>query len=422
MVTNFEFRTLNSMNHATRLLLGCLGYDEPAAIDARLRTLAGRQWEGLVQAALDYNLAPQLHHRIKLFSSAGSAPPEMRQRLKAAYYLAVTRNMRLYRDLQAILRTCTAAGVPVMLLKGAHLAEIVYGNIALRPMGDIDLLVKPADLLAVHGLLVEQGYVNAEKDRGNALGHLPPYCKKNSPPVEIHYTICSPPFSGRFAVEELWDRAWPAEVQGARALTLCPEDLLLHLCVHAAIDHGFEIGPLPFLDIARTIEKYGSDIDWVSLLHRARQWGLGRCLHLMLCLSNKMLGLPLPEQLRSGAMQDCLDEREVAAAEELVFERGTPVASDVARLFGKESLSAKLRYCLRQIFPSGEAMRTVHPRTRNRLALLGQYFFRSMGLFQRQGKIAWRLLLRDKEMLECLRIENRRNQVKDWIIDQPNRS
>ncbi|MBN2106017.1 MAG: nucleotidyltransferase family protein [Deltaproteobacteria bacterium] len=406
------------MNHVHRLLLDCLAHDTPAAATARLQSFTASDWDGVVRAALGYNLAPQLYHRLKPFFDAGPVPPQMRQRLQEAYYLNAGRNMRLYLQLGTLLRCFHDAGAPVILLKGAHLAEIVYGNVALRPMGDIDLLVRHADLLRAHEVLAGQGYANAEKNTGHALGHLPPYVKKHAPAIEIHYNICGPPFSDRFAVGDLWERARPASVQAEAALTLCPEDLVLHLCVHAAVDHGLEMGPLPFFDLARTLAYYRNHISWGSLLGRAEQWSLKRCLLLMLYLSESMAGLVLPQEVRSAGMPDAPSGHELAAARELVFERATPVASDIARLFGGESISAKLGYCLRQIVPSGRIMRIVHPQSRGRLALLIQYCARFRGMLQKQGAIVWRLLMRDKEIVRFAQIENKRNQLKDWITDK----
>ena len=37
------------------------------------------------------------------------------------------------------------AGVPFLVLKGAALAHLVYGDPRLRPMRDVDLLIRKAD-------------------------------------------------------------------------------------------------------------------------------------------------------------------------------------------------------------------------------------------------------------------------------------
>jgi hypothetical protein len=56
------------------------------------------------------------------------------------------RNMRRCHELSKVLRILQNDGIPVIVLKGAALAEVVYGNIALRSMSDVDLLVKKGSI------------------------------------------------------------------------------------------------------------------------------------------------------------------------------------------------------------------------------------------------------------------------------------
>jgi hypothetical protein len=66
--------------------------------------------------------------------------------------------MVLYRQLKEILIEFNKNNIPVILLKGAHLAQFVYGNIALRLMSDIDLLVKKEDLGCACAIIIKYGY------------------------------------------------------------------------------------------------------------------------------------------------------------------------------------------------------------------------------------------------------------------------
>ena len=75
----------------------------------------------------------------------------------AAYLENAARNLRLYDNLCKVLKILRRDGIPVIVLKGAHLAELVYGNRALRFMGDLDLLVQKDDVMRVDALLIEMG-------------------------------------------------------------------------------------------------------------------------------------------------------------------------------------------------------------------------------------------------------------------------
>ena len=52
----------------------------------------------------------------------------------------------------------TNAGVVYAAMKGAHVREVVYGDPALRPAADIDILVRPDQRLAAGRLLAQAGY------------------------------------------------------------------------------------------------------------------------------------------------------------------------------------------------------------------------------------------------------------------------
>jgi len=77
---------------------------------------------------------------------------------KQTRYVIAARNIRLYADLARALRALNQADVPVMVLKGAALAQTVYPRLSQRPMGDADLLVRPEDRDRARGALEAAGY------------------------------------------------------------------------------------------------------------------------------------------------------------------------------------------------------------------------------------------------------------------------
>ena len=83
---------------------------------------------------------------------------EARARLEAQYFATAIRNALLATELASLLRGLRSIGTPAVVLKGAALVGTVYRNAALRPMRDIDLLVRPDDLPAVETLFEESGY------------------------------------------------------------------------------------------------------------------------------------------------------------------------------------------------------------------------------------------------------------------------
>lgn len=83
---------------------------------------------------------------LEKISNDKGVPSETIKVLEKIYYSNLARNMLLYDELSKVLSAFKTAEIDVIVLKGVFLAEQIYKNIGLRPMSDIDLLVKEKDL------------------------------------------------------------------------------------------------------------------------------------------------------------------------------------------------------------------------------------------------------------------------------------
>src|SRR5208283_1253507 len=247
-------------------------------------------------------------------------------------------------------------------------------------------------------ILVDQGYVASKEEVACSPQHLPPHRKKNSTIIEIHFNLFNPPFSERVDIEQLWDRTQPDSIQGIEVLTMCPEDLLLHLCTHAGFMHGFDNGIMPLFDISHTIKHYEPILDWERVLNRGKEWGVSKCVYLALSLAKKIAGASVPKQVMREL--DVYNDGFNAAilAEELLFDEGGAIGQNVARLFNNDSLLDKLKNLIKCTFPPKQLMTGMHPATTNKWSVYILYFFRIKGLLMRHSQTVWRLLLRDGEM------------------------
>jgi hypothetical protein len=400
-------------------LLTCLRKDAEETKIARLQGFSEKDWEDVLTAATRHRVAPILFYTLNPLLPYLNVPDGVRQKMKDIYLSSAARNMRLYRSLLKTIDIFNSNGIHVILLKGAHLAEFVYGNLALRPMSDVDILAKRHDLAKIDKLLIEEGYGSSEEDRGSPLEHLPPYTRKNAVNMEVHFHIASPPFSRRFDAAVLWDRAEKTTFQGVDVLTLGPEDLLLHLSVHTCIHHGFNNGLIPYHDLARAVEFYGEKLDWEQFLKRSREWGVDRCVYLMFALTEKMCGLSIPEPIRKEIRPDREALDALDTAEELVLTRGAAISPSVARVLDRrQGWRGRLKFILSRLFPSRETMHIAgdEPGGRNPLKQYGPYFSRMRVLLKRYGKKTLSAACRGKGTAAALNIQNKRNDLTDWLM------
>jgi hypothetical protein len=289
----------NFADDTSNLLLDCL---RPAAPLHALETFGPDDWLALLQQAGRYFLGPLLYQRLIRERPAQSlVPSETEQTLQQVYYWTLKKNMLAYHLLGQVLARLQAAGVRVLLLKGAYLAEQVYGDIGLRPMGDLDLLVSPQDLQLSLDLLREMGFTShrpyfAEAD--GALHFHAPAMIKDEVAIELHWNLVVPSSPVQIDIQGLWNRAQPITLEDGQAWALAPEDLLLYLCIHAAYGHQFREQLRSLVDIAEVIRHFRQILPWETMADTAARWGAGRGVYLCLVLVAELLGVDvLPSAL-----------------------------------------------------------------------------------------------------------------------------
>ncbi len=145
-------------------------------------------------------------------------------------------------------------GIRALPLKGALLAETVYDVESDRPMSDVDVLALERWPEAVT-VLEEAGFT--EFARGDhAWAFTDP---ASGGLVELHRSVSSCPGLFPLDPEGTWARSRPAPGQLPRRPSV--EDLLVHLSLHAAFQHGLVLSLVQWLDFRQVLEREEVDAD-----------------------------------------------------------------------------------------------------------------------------------------------------------------
>ena len=284
----------------TDVLLAILGRGPTGA----LADLSEGEWAALAEAASWHGLMPLLWHRLQALDAAHLVPAATRQRLTDAETLDTMRSLARSLQVRELLTALHARGVPVVLLKGAFLAEHAYPCAATRPMSDLDLLVPAPRLGTATAALFALGYAPAAGAAAAAATgggrHEPALRRPGRLAVELHRSIepCRAPFS--LCLQEVWARACPVRTEGAPALALAPEDLLLHLATHMGRSHLLGASLVSVCDVAAWTQRFGGTADWEVLVRRARASGTRDFVHAALGLARRALGAPVPADVLSA--------------------------------------------------------------------------------------------------------------------------
>ena len=269
----------------------------------RIGTLTESEWESLIAFARKSGVAQVLFTYLK--SQNIFPPPAVAETIREIHLASVVRNTKLFHELGKILRAFQTVGITAVPLKGAWLAEAAYRNIALRGMGDVDLWVQRDQLDAARKIMVSLGYSSRSKaDRPQALqdalaGETQMF-KTGAPMVELHWNV----FPGEWlrhtaCIDEqiIWQRTIPHQGENVRQLS--PEDAIIHVCIHLAVNHQMSMpGLRTLLDLDCTRQRL--NIDWGSLAKRAHEWRVSTATWLVLQMLAELFGdsarkLPLRE-------------------------------------------------------------------------------------------------------------------------------
>jgi hypothetical protein len=365
-----------------------------------------------------------LYQQLKTLGLTDQVPPGILKTLRTDYLTEANRNSQLYRELATILSALHRENIPVIPLKGAYLAEHVYGNIAVRPMRDVDLLVKQEDLWGVEEILTEMRYIRLYAGKGEeGSRHVEYKHGQLGLKVEIHWDFVPEGSGLRVDLQNLWNRTKPTTVAGVGAAAMSLEDLLLHLCIHAS-DHVFEMGLRLVCDITETLRHNQREIDWVCIQQRARLWRVNNCAYVNLWLAKKLLGAPIPENWLDSLKSQESDQRYLILAENRLFasvekaDQTSQAARHTMQVWSAKSMRDKLAILFSRIFLSRQVMAMkyhVHP---NSLLIYLYYPVALKSMLQKNGRLGWHLIRHDAQVHSHAEGQNEADVLRNWLFSR----
>jgi hypothetical protein len=360
-------------------------------------------WDKVFQISRQLKFSPILYKAIKnnhIIQQSYHIPDTFIQKIKFSYTHSLMMNKINFKKLNDVLDTLCLAGVDVILLKGCHLAPFVFQDIGIRPMADIDIMVKDEDLLKAESLLFSIGYHYSKKFKDELkqsclieryknkiyYNHLYPfYNSKGIKSLEVHWSFDEPTSPFHVDIEGAWKRAKPVKIKNYNVFILSPEDLILQLCIDVAFDHNYFSGLSRLFDISIAINHYADEIDWHHLQALAYKWKMEKCLYLTLQLTHQFLGLRLPNTMLSSLKQQVFNNKIVSTAQRRILLRETK--RPMVRLYCPDKLnpdlpfSQRITFLFNRVFSSSKkelALRYSLPLSSKRIYLY--YFVRLFSL------------------------------------------
>jgi hypothetical protein len=326
-----------------KLLLYCAmaSANEDATTNIIEILMSRLNWDYIVKNSIIQEVSPLLYWNLSKIDGGKSVPANILANLRKMYHGTFFRNALLYNELSNILNAFKGFDIDVVVLKGAFLAEVIYKDIGLRPMNDIDLLIKKEDFQRVKMEMAKLMYypkIFPSKIRENRCTTLSEELQfKNQDRtsiIEIHWDILPVQSPFKIDISKLWENVKPVKIAGIESLMLAPEDILLHLCLHLD-KHLYSSGapsatPLRnYCDIAEVIRHYKETINWSYLLQSSKNYGIEEPIYQGLSVASQCFGAFVPAEIlrQLNSVESSVDFENI-----LKTKRGSDPKKEVTRI------------------------------------------------------------------------------------------
>jgi hypothetical protein len=299
-----------NISNETKILILCSRIDIYEEIKEELKSILEKNidWHKVLQFAIFHRVVGLLY---KNLSQLHFNNKQIINTYQQYYQHSLERNTKIYEKLSIVLNELKQKNIKIILRKGVVLAKLLYKDIGLRPMGDIDILVHPEDWLEIDNILKENGFVSRydilkiQKLSNNRLFFhiLYPYKTKdhidnmdysNLIAIEPRLRIDEFDFY-KTNIDKIWQNAIDFSCDGIKALMLSYEDMIMELCFNLS-KHNFN-KLRRSCDINEFILRYKNVINWDVFIKKSYERRLHPLNYLGLKRVKKIFNTPIPENI-----------------------------------------------------------------------------------------------------------------------------
>lgn len=346
----------------------CLKADSVRLKKIEELALSALNWEYILKRSQEQGVAALLYKLILKDTLSTYIPGRVMKGLRNYYYSLLERNVLMLKAWEEGLEAFRKERIEVLVFKGPALLELVYKDIGLRPMGDIDILVKFKDLGRAGRILEGMGYrasinpSNISSDGINPQRNSIMYFKDRERPGFFWHTYWhiinflpyNPAVIRKIDMSRIWQDAASLKANGSDWRGFSLNHHLIYLSLHA-FNHRYE--PLILLcDLNELINNEKENIHWDILIEESEVLGLEKYLYYSLYVLAKVLNTDIPgrvlERLRPGRIH-FWEKKFINAVLE-----GRPffLSEILASLAMNENLKDRFFYLYKLLFPSRQEM------------------------------------------------------------------
>jgi hypothetical protein len=317
------------------------------------------EWSSLLDFLQANWMIPFVYRRIGSLPQECLPPETVTDEMRQTFLVSCVRSVHMERQLQEIIEAFGEQSVRVLVLRGPALAFSLYEDPAMRPSGDLDLLVLPEQVVRARDILESLGYRCLARRFETTRDFFREECfvhqenPDNKFPVDLHWVHWElhPFFKGseEVAIEDLFKRSWKVETPTLTFETLHPVDYLIQSWIY---------------DTALLAQHLQVPDDWETLQERCVAWRARLPLEHCLKMAQVWAGLELPDGFDDFFTWPRPTEDESAVWEDTMRHHWVTIL--LKRSLSNPSLLLKrVPSLLRLLFPHPDMVRYCYPTSSN---------------------------------------------------------
>ena len=289
------------------LLLSCARTRITPEVSARIQETVAKDmnWMSLIRLAMRHDVMPLLYHNLQK-ECPDSVPQNILAPLRARYQAQAAQAASRVEELVRVLLLLEDQGIPAVPYKGPTLAQRLYGDVALREFGDLDIMILERDVMRAQELIRCNGYKFAFLKNADKLAAYIEHnrelqmCRYDGNALELHWRFAMRQACVKQDPERFLQRLETISLAGVEMPSLPLEVYLLILSMHATKHKWRQLKLI--CDFAEIIRQPG--LDWQYVLREADDLGLKRMLAVGILLAEDPLEVAAPAELVQGLKKD----------------------------------------------------------------------------------------------------------------------
>jgi len=327
----------------------------------------GIDWPFVAQRALKEGLASFFYYHCRNLDVLAVLPEDIRKIFGRIYAETLLINRHLLKVMDGLGKALKERKLQVIVLKGAALLNTVYHDVALRPMEDIDLMVRQEHRDELKNLLETMGFVQSPL--------YPDSFRKGILSLDIHsdflssHRILSRREVLNIRSEDVWNSAIP--VSGSTSLYgLSLYDNLIALSFHL-LKHRYS-RLIWFVDIAEMIHPCESAFTWLEMIAYSRRVHADRILLYALLLTKHLIGVHVPDDVLMDLGKENLSQIEKYLLRLRLMQAPLGTMTDMLWIFQLRGAGRQMRFVAENIFPQRNVMKQIFPSSPRHFTMLLQ--------------------------------------------------